>query len=254
MINKDKENIVPDKTIAIFTNPNKANFDINNKERVFNLIKKSPKKREWFTPHFYRCLPLTIGNQYGFIITSEFDFYFNWNGSNEAEGINFYFPDNDEELNLKEPNIYSHFGSGIITISTPFTLRTPPGVNLMTINPPNYIVPNMSVMTGVIETDNIRRNFTFNLRIQVPHIQTFVPAGTPLAGFIPIPRYYADSFELKFAEELFSQKNIDEEIQAELDVNIYRQEIEPNLPNEVGRQYFLGEDVYGNKFSDHQKP
>jgi hypothetical protein len=49
---------VPDKTIAIFTDPYKTLFHSTEKNRLNNIIEKSPKKRDWFTPHFYRCLPL----------------------------------------------------------------------------------------------------------------------------------------------------------------------------------------------------
>jgi hypothetical protein len=252
MINQGND--VPDKTIAVFTDPFNTSWQYNNKKRLFNLIDQSPKKRDWFGPHFYRCLPLTIGNQYGFVIKSEFDFSFIWDGGNDPDSIKLFFNESSEELNKKHPRIETHFGSGIITINPPFTLRTPPGVNLMTINPPNYIIPNVTVMTGVVETDNIRRHFTFNLKIQIPNIQVMVPAGTPLAAIIPIPRYYADEFELKYAEDIFDEKTINEEMQADIDTDIYRKEIEPTLPNNVGKHYMQGKDIYGNKFPDHQKP
>ena len=53
---------------------------------------------------------------------------------------------------------------GVVTIQNRFTFRTPPDVNLMTINPPNYWIDGIQHMTGVIETDNLRRDFTFNLK------------------------------------------------------------------------------------------
>lgn len=242
---------VPDKKIAVFCDPISG---LKDSERIDNIISKSPKKRDWFSPTFYRCLPLAIGNQYGFIIKSEFDFVFNWNGEESPDAITFYFNESEEELLKKYPRVESHFGHGIITVNPPITLRTPPGVNLMTINPPNYVIPNITVMTGVIETDNARRNFTFNLKIQIPNIQIHIPAGTPLAAFIPIPRYYSDSFELVSAEKIFDKDIIDEEFKAMEDANIHRATIEPTLPLKAGRQYFRGEDVYGNKFPDHQKP
>jgi hypothetical protein len=253
MIN-DGINDVPDKTIAIFENPLENSWQFNNEKKPFNIIEKSLKKREWFTPHFYRCLPLTIANQYGFIIRSGFEFAFEWNGENLQDSITFFFPNKREELDNKYPRIDSHFGHGIITVSLPFSLRTPPGVNLMTINPPNYIIPNITVMSGVIETDNLRQNFTFNLKIQIPNIRVIIPIGTPLAAFIPIPRYYADKFELKNAKDIFDQTTVDEEIQAGIDTGQYRDKIEPTLKNGVGRNYMLGKDVYGNAFKDHQKP
>jgi hypothetical protein len=245
---------VPDKTIAIFSDPLLTSFASTERDRIKNIIDKPSKKRDWFTPHFYRCLPLTIGNQYGFIIKSEFDFSFIWDGGDTEEAIKFIFNEKEEVLNKKFPRIDSHFGSGIITVSPPFILRTPPGVNLMTINPPNYIIPNITVMTGVIETDNIRRNFTFNLKVQIPNIQVNIPAGTPIAAFIPIPRYYADSFKIKYAEDIFSEQLLDEEYQTNIDSLLHREEIEPSLPIPAGRQYLKGEDVYGNKFPDHQNP
>jgi hypothetical protein len=109
-------------------------------------------------------------------------------------------------------------------------------------------------MSGVVEADNIRRHFTINLKIQMPNIKIIIPAGTPLAAIIPIPRYYADKFELKYAEDIFDQETIDEENQANMDTDIYREQVEPTLPNNVGKQYMLGMDIYGNKFPDHQTP
>ena len=252
MINQGND--VPDKTIAVFTDPFKNNFESKERNRLSNIIDKPSKKREWFDTNFYRCLPLTIANTYGFIIKSEFDFSFIWNGENGPDAISFEFDGNGSDLNKLYPKIETHFGHGIITINPPFVLRTPPGVNLMTINPPNYIIPNVTVMSGVVEADNIRRHFTINLKIQIPNIKVHIPAGTPLAAIIPIPRYYADEFKLKYAEDIFDEQTINEEIQADIDTDIYRKEIEPTLPNSVGKQYMLGIDVYGNKFPDHQKP
>jgi len=250
MIN-DGINDVPDKTIAIFTAPEVTNKGLT-QERILGMVKRPDKKRDWFDPNFYRCLPLTIGNQYGFIVSSEYDIAFEWNGKNSPEDVKFYA--NEKLDKLYHPHISTHFGNGIITINAPYFFRTPPGVNIMTINPPNYIIPNVTVMTGVVETDNLRRNFTFNLKIQIPNIRVIIPAGHPLAAFIPIPRYYCDEFNLDFAENIFSKEIIDEEIKSDRAAGKYRDEVEPTLKNGVGKHYMQGKDVYGNKFKDHQKP
>ena len=253
MIN-DGINNVPDKTIAIFPSSKIYNKEIT-QERILGMVKKPDKKRDWFSPHFYRCLPLTIGNQYGFTVSSEFDISFEWNGGDLPEDSKIYLNEqlNDTD-NIKYPNVSSHFGHGIVTINTPYFFRTPPGVNLMTINPPNYVIPNVTFMTGVIETDNLRRNFTFNLKIQIPNIRTIIPAGYPLGAFIPIPRYYCDEFNLDFAENIFSKEIVDEEIKADKDAGKYRDKVEPTLKDGVGKHYMQGKDVYGNLFKDHQKP
>lgn len=252
MIN-DEINNIPDKTIAIF--PTQLDdgswLEI---EKIYNFLEPATPKREWFNSHFYRCLPLTIANSYGFIVKSGFDFSFEWNGGDSTDDIFFTFYQNDEELSKKYPRIDSHFGSGIITINPPFKLMTPPGVNLLTINPPNYFIPNITVMSGSVETDNIRRNFTFNLKIQIPNLKVFVPAGTPLAGFIPIPRYFADSFKLKNASELFDLSIIEEEEMAVKKANEIRINAQKNNKFGIDRDYYFGRDSFGNKFKDHQKP
>lgn len=253
MIN-DGINNVPDKTIVIFTSPLVYDKDLI-PERILNMVKKPDKKRDWFNPHFYRCLPLTIGNQYGFTISSEFDIGFEWDGGDSLESVKFYIDENIANThNTKYPNMSSHFGSGIVTINPSFFFRTPPGVNLITMNPPNYVIPNVTVMTGVVETDNIRRGFTFNLKIQMPNIRTTIPAGYPLAAFMPIPRYYCDQFNLDFAENVFSKELVDEEIKAEKDAGEYREKVEPTLKHGVGKHYMQGKDIYDNIFKDHQKP
>lgn len=250
MINQGND--VPANTIAVFDDSHNSKF--NKKDNLYKVLGKPSKTRDWFDSHFYNCLPLVIGNQQGFIVKAEYDFSFYWDGGDSPDSVHIYTYEPDEELNKKFPKIESHFGHGVISITPPFTLRTPPGVNLMTINPPNHIIPNVTVMTGIIESDNLRRNFGFNLKVQMENIEVRVFAGTPLAAFIPIPRYYADSFELKLAEDIFDEETVNEEMQCAEDSLIYREKIEPELNNKIGRQYFHGEDVYGNKFLDHQKP
>jgi len=250
MINQGND--VPENTIAVFDHTHDTEFD--KKNNLYKVLEKPSRTREWFDPHFYKCLPLVIGNQQGFIVKAEYDFSFYWDGGDSPDSVHIYTYEPEEELNKKFPRIESLLGNGVISITPPFTLRTPPGVNLMTMNPPNHVIPNVTVMTGIVETDNVRRNFGFSLKVQMENIEVRVFAGTPLAAFIPIPRYYSDSFELKLAEDIFDEETINEEMQCMEDSLIYREKIEPELKHKVGRQYFNGEDVYGNKFLDHQKP
>ncbi len=250
MIN-DGVNNVPDKTIAIFLNE-REDFTI---DRLNNVIERPDKKRNWFANNFYRCLPLVIGNTQGFVIKSEFSFSVLWTGenSNKSLGIQTDLTDNkNHDGKNMYPEISSHFGHGILTIQTPFSIRTPIGVNILTMNPPNFIVPNATVMTGVVETDNLRRDFTFNIKIQIPNIKVSFPAGTPLAAFIPIPRYFCDAFQLANAEDIFSEDVVKKEQKAATDAYDFRDNVEPTLPHQVGKHYFKGVDVYGNKFTDHQ--
>jgi len=87
MINQG--NNVPDKTIAIFLNKTDKDINLTN-ERTSKIIHAPNKKREWFDSNFYRCLPLTIGNRYGFIITLEYDIAFEWNGGLGIDDIEIW--------------------------------------------------------------------------------------------------------------------------------------------------------------------
>lgn len=242
---------VPDKTIVIFRGIQNDSNSID-KSIIKNILVRPDKKRDWFTSHFYRCLPLTIGNTYGFILKTQFDFAFQWDGGDSLESINFEFFNDEETLNKLYPMITTHFGHGIITIACPFVLRTPPNVNIMTINPPNFILPNITVMTGVVETDNLRTGFTFNLKIQIPNIKVFVPAGTALAAFVPVPRNYCDEFNLIFENEIFNNELIKEELEASYQSDKNKKTVQQNTKSRVDRNYMNGKDVYGNRFFNHQ--
>ena len=243
-------NNVPEKKVVIFPEA----YDNLDQKRINKLFYKPKPKREWFTKREYRCLPLTIANQIGFVIVSEFDVTINWNGGDDAKDLTFHFDRPIEEINQMYPKFASLAGRGIFSIFPPFNLRTPPGVNMMTMNPPNVIIPNVTVLTGMVETDNLRRNFSFNMKIDTPNVPVHIKAGTPISSLVPVPRYYLDAFEIEYAENVFSQELIEEERQTERDSHTFRLEIDPLLPNHVSRHYWNGVDVYGNPFPDHQKP
>jgi hypothetical protein len=243
---------IPDNTIVAFLDP----FMMNNNDLKSMLVKPS-KKRDWFEPNFYNCLPLLIANQYGFYLTAEFDFTVVWNGGQNPEDVQITYNYNKEHNGFPLPSIVNHFGYGTITIALPMVLRTPKGVNLLTINPPNYLFENATVLSGSVETDQSRVPFTFNLKIHKPNIPVVFKAGSPISGFIPIPRYFADGFEIKNATEVFHETLVQEEI----DTLRFHQNTRTNNnekayatgDNTLDRQYFKGKDPYGNDFLDHQK-
>jgi hypothetical protein len=240
---------VPINNIAIF--PNEIGFNVDRFKDVVVSLKKN-KKRDWFPENVYRCLPVTIGSQYGFAVICEYDFSFVWDGSDSPEGVKFKFYDEPEVLKNKLPAISSHFGSGIITLNLPFHFRTSSGINIMTINPSNFIIPNVTVMTAVVETDNLRRDFSFNMKIQIPNIEVTVKAGTPLVGFIPIQRYFVDSFDLINSNMIFNQNEIDIEIEHNAEYKNNRKKIS-TTSSPYDRFYLNGKDASGNSFEDHQK-
>ena len=241
---------VPENTIACIP------FSRQFRDKIHDVFEPLQRrvKRDWFIKHAYFCLPLTIGNQYGFVLKSLYDFYVVWNGKVEPNAVTIRIRDEQyygQHAALQ--SIKSHFGMGTITIQSGFALRTPPGINLMTGNPPNYFIDGLAHMTGVIETDNLRRDFTFNLKITRPHHKIYVKKGDWIGYFIPYPRHFIDEFECKDAYDLFTEEQIREEKQCMKDFGNERSTEDVHKPNGNGRRYWKGEDVYGNKFADHQR-
>lgn len=250
--------IVPDNKIAVIPTIQDEwlpPFDMN-KIGEFLIPLKDKKKREWFSSEFYQCLPLSIGNTYGFAFISPIEFDIMWNGGNEAKDIVFNFYDKGnyfyEESGV---NIISHFGHGVVTFGMPVMLRTPPGINLMTTSAPNYPLAGLSPMTGVVESDNLRFTFTINIKVDIPNTWIKVEKGYPLVGIIPVPRYFCDSFELINAETNIAEKEVQEEkIIAREHERVRHFLSNSDEKNKRDRSYFFGKDIRGNKFSDHQIP
>jgi len=248
-------NSIPDKTIAcIPVIPTKGHKEFDMDFSKFLRPLNQNHKRDWFTPHFYKCLPLSIGNMQGFAFSVPFDFTVIWNGGNNIEDIqlfDFNLYDLDTEMN----NVYiaSEFGHGIFTIHFPLILKTPPGVNLMTIAPPNFPVPGISPMTGVVETDNLRFTFTLNFKIDLINVPIRILKDYPLMGILPIPRHFCDSFEMVNAYDILDKNEIEEERIIVRDHSIARDKQNATKSSSDGL-YYKGVDIKGNKFKQHQLP
>lgn len=209
-------------------------------------------KRDWFVQHAYLCPPLILGNEHGFIVKSLYNFRAKWNGGEWLDATEIEVLDENYERE-KHQCITSHFGMGVVTIQNRFTFRTEPGVNLITINPPNFYIDGIQHMTGVIETDNLRRDFTFNLKITRLNEWVNISKGTPIGCVLPYPRHFIDKFEFKNALDVITPEEIATEQQVMRDFGKERAEVDMFKQNKVGRRYHNGEDVYGNKFREHQK-
>ena len=212
-------------------------------------------KRDWFSKHAYLCLPLVIGNQYGFALKSLFHATFLWNGGPEPADTTITVHNTEEAAAFGGLQLLaSQFGLGIVTVQTAFALRTPPEVNLMTLQPPNVFIDGLQNLTGVVEADNLRRDFTFNLKITRPDHPIEIKVGDLLAAVMPIPRGFVEKFEMIDAYEAVSPDTVALEQQTARDFGREREEVDAKNKRGVGRRYFKGEDVYGQRFEhSHQQ-
>jgi hypothetical protein len=97
------------------------------------VIEPAPSTRAWMDAtdnrFAYRCLPLVMANQMGWIVRCAATFEVYWNGENSpGEGLVFNWAPETAHLSSY---IQDHFGSGILTFSLPFLFRTSPDYGLI---------------------------------------------------------------------------------------------------------------------------
>ena len=129
----DDNFLVPEKTLAFYATKDTR----HNLSDVIESLVGHPN-RDWFSiTAFSFCLPLTIANQYGFVVKSNWDAEIFWDGNIEnppeikSEGWQ-----NHESI---QP-LLGDFANGIITLENKFIVRTPRDTNL----PPAISVPKFS--------------------------------------------------------------------------------------------------------------
>ncbi|MGH7170458.1 MAG: DUF6065 family protein [Gemmataceae bacterium] len=155
----------------------------------------------------YRCLPLVIANQAGWVLHSPATFTATWDGGLGKENTQLNFAPPPKTTNLfdlfapitvsadmanpevqGDARISSHFGSGIVTFSIPYLFRTPRGINLWVKGPTNYIKDGVHPLEGIVETDWLPATFTMNWKLTRPHNAVRFERGEPICMIVPIPR------------------------------------------------------------------
>jgi hypothetical protein len=145
-------------------------------------------RRDWMdaTPNkfAYRCLPLTIANQTGWIVNNPVGFVATWDGRAEAKSVHFRF---DTGASVWQPWVNDQFGNGIVTWNTPFLFKTQPAQSrLLVMGPANRFKHGAAPLTALIETDWMTASFTMNWKLTQPGYAVRFDAGEPLFQAIPM--------------------------------------------------------------------
>jgi hypothetical protein len=229
---------IPEKIVRLIPLPQYENCTFS------DYIQRAQVTREWFDPHVYRCLPLAIANQYGFILYAPFDFSFMWNGGQGPEDVQVWIDEPNipvERRGIINPK--ASFGRGIMTIYPGFILKTGPDINLLVKNPPNFFMDNTTWLEGVVEADNLNTTFSYNIRIHRPHERIYIKQGDPIGCFIPYPRFFFDDFKLEISTD-----------SDELDYYARKQSLFGAVRNNYTdtNTYRKGKDFDGCPFHNHQ--
>jgi hypothetical protein len=156
-------------------------------------LQSAPIERDWMDAadqkHPYRCLPLNIANQNGWVLTCPVDFRLYWYGGPSAKDIEIRFAD------YADPSISSHFGSAVLTFSIPYLFQTPKGINLWAKGPSNRPKDGIQPLEGIIETDWAHSTFTMNWMVTRPNEWIEFRRGEPVCMIVPIPRGLTESLD-----------------------------------------------------------
>ena len=145
-------------------------------------------RRDWMdaTPNkfAYRCLPLTIANQTGWIVNNPVGFSAVWDGNPDPGGVAFRFDTGAAEWHHWVNN---QFGNGIVTWNTPFLFKTAPAESrLLVMGPANRFKHGAAPLTALIESDWMNSSFTMNWKLTGPgHVVRF-DVGEPLMQVVPM--------------------------------------------------------------------
>lgn len=157
-------------------------------------IETAPVAREWMDQtdqrFAYRCLPLVIANQSGWMIHCPFGFTARWNGQDSRKGIRLWY-----HSRKKDDRVSSHFGNGVLTFAVPFLFQTPPGINLWVKGPTNIFKDAIQPLEGVVETDWTESSFTMNWKFTRADTAVRFEKGDPFCMIVPLQRGLAESLE-----------------------------------------------------------
>lgn len=153
---------------------------------------RAPSARDWMsaTPNrfAYRCLPLMIANQAGWLILNPYSIRVTWDGTDRLDGVTI------EPLGKRIPAVKSHFGSGVLTWNLPYLFRTSPGYNLHVRGPANCPKDGAAPLEGIVETDWSPATFTMNWKLTRAGLPVVFEADEPICMIAPQRRGELEAF------------------------------------------------------------
>lgn len=159
-------------------------------------LEPAPSDRDWMDNSgqrfAYRCLPLVIANQAGWIIRCPIDFSVRWNGGSQVADLKVRKP---RQSQPPSEYVLSHFGMGVLTFSLPYLFRTPRGINLWVKGPTNWIKDGIQPLEGIVETDWSESTFTMNWKVTRRNHTIRFEQGEPICMVVPMPRELTESLE-----------------------------------------------------------
>jgi LPS sulfotransferase NodH len=165
-------------------------------------IATAPSRRPWMDATHnrfaYRCLPLVIANQHGWLLLNPCRVKVRWTGGDSLDSLEIKYPSGE-----KRRIASSHFGAGILTFAINYVFRTPPGYNLLVRGPSNMPKDGIYPLDGIVETDWSEATFTMNWKMTRPGHEICFERHEPFAMLSPVARGELE----RFRPEIFSMSD-----------------------------------------------
>jgi hypothetical protein len=159
-------------------------------------LKKAGKLRPWMeqTPKrsAFRCLPLLMANQAGWMILNKNEFRAKWDGGMQRSSIKIQTTEGEAPC-----GVYSHFGSGVLSWHPGCLFVTSPGFNLRVRGPVNWPKDGIYALEGIVETDWAPMTFTMNWKFTRRNQWVYWGKGEPFCMLLPERRHQLEQFRVE---------------------------------------------------------
>lgn len=214
----------------------------NNQTR--SKIEQTKVKRDWMDDtldaHAYKCFPVSMANTIGWSISFLDDIEFIWDGISDTT------PDHVTVLSGPVGVPTTVRGNATISFYSGFYFDTPENVSMLQIVPPNFFVDGATPFTTVISTSVLKEAIPIAWRITRPNTVIKIPAGMPVATFIPISLKEYQDVELEIKDKVFENMDWEEKEK--------RQKVWDEITKKGGFTNFYRDavDYLGNKIGSHE--
>ena len=133
-------------------------------------------KRDWMPSAVYNCMPLVLGNSFGYGVYFEEDISFIWDGdvrnpSRVIKGEKFVGPDR---------------GAGSVSFHTNLLFKTDENTSLLTMPVPNQPIKDATTLTTILSSSFFTQLLPIVWQLEKPNKEYFVPAGSYVGCILPI--------------------------------------------------------------------
>jgi hypothetical protein len=229
---------------------------------VEGTLFRMPPRRFWMDRSHnrfaYRCLPLVVANQAGWVIRNPITFSVIWTGGPLAEHLQLFFAPGQRGWAGLAPEsiVESHFGEAIVTFQLPFLFRTSENYNLWVKGPANSFKDGIQALEGMVETDWSHAPFTMNWKLTRPYHTITFHEGEPICQLVPYPRGLIERFDPEI-RSMASDPDLSAAFarwHAERG-QFLRDRLDPATEahqRDWQKDYYQGRQAAGEKFSGHQ--